>query len=466
LERKVRLVFFFMPLNFVTIRQARFAHLFSVAATVVFVIPPPAHGQGSILKRFNIISPERGGIQFHGVTVFGSYYSGYSPYNQNLTAQDENAYAGASTSLGWSTSGPKSSASFGYGVSYMRVLNDTGFSSSNHSLSFGWNRRISQKWGFTASAAGVVNNVEQLLFNPTPLSNAATLPATLDELSAAMQAGSFSDSEFASMLTGAAVLSTPERTFPYGARTLSVSMNIGMSYRPTERTSISLGFSGARTQRLVWRDGVSDDSAIPYTSAGLASFSWSHLLSPRTSIAVSAGTTRSFSRFQDAYVSRADFSSSRTLSPRWFVQGRVGTGYIVYTRQTFVAPTGLGYSAGGAIGFRTTSHTFLAAIGRSVSDGYGLGAGATLSATGAWNWRRRASPWSVSGSAGYQQLQGSILGRLESWTAGVSLARSLGTHLFVSVQYGYSELPTILTQPELSQSGARVALTWSPAARQ
>jgi hypothetical protein len=428
---------------------------------------PAARGQSSILKKFQIISPDRGGVRLHGVTVFGSYFSGYSPYGDSLRRQlsGSTPYGGVATSIGWGMEGAKTSASIGYGVSYVRVLNGDQFSTSNHSLSLGLSRKLHPKWTFSSSLGGVVYSIEQTLFSPTPLANAAALPATLDQLSSAMRAGNFSNSEFATMLTGVSVLNTADRTFLYGDRLLSVHAGMGVTYSPTGRTSINLGFSGTRTQRLKRNNGLGNSPINPYTSAGLASVNWSHSLTPRTEIGVSAGSTRTYSRNQDGYIIRSDFSVRRTMSHRWFLNGRIGAGHILYTRQTFVAHTGVGYIAGGGVGFKTLSHTFLASIDRNLGDTYGLGARATMSASGAWVWRRLASPWMMSGSVDYQKLQGSIFRRLESRAALVALTRSLGSHLFVSVQYGYSELPTVGLNPDLSQSGATVALTWSPAER-
>jgi hypothetical protein len=87
--------------------------------------------------------------------------------------------------------------------------------------------------------------------------------------------------------------------------------------------------------------------------------------------------------------------------------------------------------------------------------------------SGGWSWRGRGSPWSVSSSIGSQRILGSAFGPMESWSAQISLARSLGYHFFMSVQYGYSKLPVVVSALEdLSQSGATITLTWSPAARQ
>jgi hypothetical protein len=360
----------------------------------------------------------------------------------------------------------KSSAAVDYGVSFTRALNDSGFNNSNHSAALNLNRSLGAKWGVGFSMAGVLNNIEQFLFSPTPLSTAAAFPATLDQLAAAMQAGTFSNSQFASTLTGAAVLNTPAQTFLYGDRTLSASASIAVSYAPTERTGFSFGVSAARTQRLLRDDSAEDQSVIPSTTSGSASVSWSYSLSPRTSVGISAGSSRMYSDFQDGYMTTVEASASRNMSRRWFVQGRFGAGFIVYTRQTYVAPTGVNSTGGGGVGFKTDSHTFLASANKGIGDSYGLGAGATYGVSGAWGWHRRGSSWSLSSSIGFYRLQGSAVGPVESWSGSVGLMRSLGPHLFVGVQYGYSELPGVLGQANLSQSGATVSLTWSPASRQ
>lgn len=441
----------------------------ALAAALACGAIAPARGQENILRQFNIISPTQGGLQLNAVSVFSSYYSGYTPLAVTVPGRenDTEAYGGVSASLGWGLLGTNSSTSLTYSLSYMRSLTGIRVSAwnQNHGTSFDWNHDIGAKWEIGVSAGGSLMNIEQALFSSTALSSAASSqPASIEDLAAGVQSGGLGNSAFASMLTGASYASTPERTFVYGDRALNANAGVRLSYAPTTRTSLNFSMSGSRLQRLPRNDATVDTSILGNTTAATVRIGWAYSMSPRTRLGISAEANRVFSRFQDGYVTRVEFSGSRTLSQRLFAQGRFGAGYITYSRQTFVAQTGVDYSAGGALGFKTRSHTFLASGDRTVSDGYGLGAGSTILASGAWSWRGRGSPWSVTGSAGYQILQGSILGELKSWTLVAALARSLGSHLIFSVNYGYSELPAVLSRPDLSQSGANVSLTWSPVA--
>jgi hypothetical protein len=377
-------------------------------------------------------------------------------------------YTGVSISAGWDKSGERSNASILYSPSYFRTVRNPDLSSLNHDLSLNWSTKLGAKWAFGASAAGIISNLQQLMFNPTRLGSASMVPATFDELAAAVLAGSYSNFQLASVLTGASALSSPDRSFLYGNRMLSTSAQITLSYAPSQRSSVNFGVYATRAQRLRRADEKAEasvDHVVPQTTAGGATFGWSYSLTPRTQVGAEVSAMRVFSLYQQSYVTRGTVSIGRTMSRRWFVQTRFGAGHIAYIRQTIAAPSGADYIAGGSIGYKTSAHTFMASFDRTVGDAYGIGAGSTRSTTGAWTWRRPGKPWSLTSGASHQILKGSVLSTGESWSASMGVSRQLGAHVVIGAQYGYFQFPAhalLLALGNRSQHGAVVSLTWSP----
>jgi hypothetical protein len=429
--------------------------------------PGAVQGQNSILNPFNTLS-DRAGIQIHGVSVYSAYYSSGTPFGLNVPFSGplaENVYAGASASFGWSKRGQQSNATVIYSPSYVRTIRTNDFSTVNHDLTMNWSTKLGAKWAFGASAAAMISNLEQLMFTPTQLSNVASLPASFDELAGAILAGRSTNFQLASMLTSAAALNSPERAFLYGNRMLGTSAQVSLSYAASQRSSITLGLYATRVQRLE-PAGASEAAAgflIPQTTSGGVNLGWSYSLSPRTQVGAEVGTSRVFSRFQEAYITRGGTSIGRIMSRRWFVQARFGAGYLKFVRQTIAVPRTTDYVAGAALGYKTTGHTFLAAYDRTIGDSYGAGAGSTSAISGTWSWRAGRS-WSISSSVGHQKLEGSALGAGKSWSASAGLAKSLGSQMYLGLQYGYVQFPAfaISSRGDLSQNGGRVSLTWTP----
>jgi hypothetical protein len=167
---------------------------------------------------------------------------------------------------------------------------------------------------------------------------------------------------------------------------------------------------------------------------------------------------------QDSYASTAAFSIGRTISEHWFVQGRVGGGVTTYLHQTVATPSNIPYTAGGSIGYKMHSHTLITSFDRSLADSYGLGSTSTDSAMAGWAWKAPGSLWSLSANFGYQRLNGVLVLRNESWRATGGIARSVNSHVFMSLQYAYLEAPSIqgTVGPLGAQSAVIMSLTWSP----
>ena len=445
-------------------------------AWVVLAAPAAIWGQTTAASFLNPLSPE-GGIHLTGVSVYSGYFSsggvgGFEMAVQNPFLTGPSAMIGVAASFGGSKSTEKSTFTWGYSPSYFNSFyGNNQFSnngSMNHSGSLSWSRKFGSKWSLSVSLNGLLANLQQLYFNPSVLSSVASMPTTFDDLAAAMLARKYTDVQLASLLTGAPLQASVQQGYLYGDRMLGAGASVGLSWAPSERTSISATVTGSRYQHLNGNTDSTSGSAADYfvpqmTTAGIG-ISWSYSLSPRTQISASANSTRTFSSLQRGYTSNANVGFGRTMSRRWFMQLTAGAGRFNYSEQTYKAPSSVQYLYAASLGFKTNTQTFLASYSRSLGDAYGLGSGSTSSAIGTWNWRIPGRTWTMMASGGFQQLDNPIFQNTRSWQAGAGFARSLGPHFGISAQYVYFERPLSLNTAgvENSQNGVTVALNWSP----
>ena len=94
-----------------------------------------------------------------------------------------------------------------------------------------------RKWTVTLTGGAQDTTLAEYLFQPSGLSVLSQLPATTDDLAAAFSIGQFSNSQMASMLTGASMLQSPARGLLLGNRVLSYSANAGLNYAHSSRLS-------------------------------------------------------------------------------------------------------------------------------------------------------------------------------------------------------------------------------------
>jgi hypothetical protein len=434
------------------------------------------HGQTTALSLFNPIDPSSKGVHLYGVSVFSGYYSGNVPFGTNAVGLNTPSSSGSDTvvggtaTFGWAMPGKNSDLSATYSLSYVGRVRNPDFNTLNHAFSLGWTEKLGRHWSLSVSAGGVVGDLEQLFFTPTVYSNVVSAPASYDDLTAAILAGKYTNAQLASMLTGAPIVESPAQTFMYGGRVLSATLSTALTWSPTGRTSFHASVSGNRLQHLQ-APGTSTQTTVappnalmPQISAASASLGWSYSLTPRTQIGVDGSTSRAFSRLQRGYASSVNVSFGRTLSRQWFMQANVGAGMLIYSHQAYAAPHSVQPLGSASLGYKTRSHTFLASYNRSLGDRYGLGSGSTSGATGAWNWRRPGTTWSVSSSFGYQELANSTFPSSKSWQANAGLGKALSRHVSMSLQYGYLRFPTSVTLVGANRSGssAVLSLTWSP----
>jgi hypothetical protein len=319
----------------------------------------------------------------------------------------------------------------------VRGLNLSGYESWNQSLSISAGRSLTSKWDLALSANGIISDFSQLLFARSQYGSMVSTPATFEDFVAAVMTGTTTNPALNLTANAASVLGSPETAFLYGDRLLTSSASVSASYAYSTRSIFRFGVHGTRVQQFRKGSNLPDNAAssyvVPNTSAGSLDVSWSYSITPRTTAGFNVSSTRTISRFQDAYSSQANVSLGRTISRRWFVQGMVGTGVITPSRQTFAVSRQAQTQYGGSVGYKVYSNTFLGSFMRAVSDVYGIGANTMDTASTAWAWKRPGSSLSVGANAGYSKMNGSAFSNARSWMANASAGKSLTSQIGLSV---------------------------------
>ena len=357
--------------------------------------------------------------------------------------------------------------SFSYTPSYIALPGHSEWNAANHALSFSWNRKV-HKWDAGFALNGTTTSSSEMLFSPSVLSKVTAVDLTFEDLAAAMLSGTFTNNELASILTGAPLEVSPAQSLIYGSRVMSASASASLSYAISARASFH--FSGGLSRSQYFNDGQGPEGSrykalVPRTTSGNSNAGISYSLSPRTNIGVESSANRVFSSYQDSYAVTGRMTLGRKMGQRWFLNGYGGVSTIIAERQLAQqVPQGAQYVAGGSIGFRMRSQTLVAAVDRTASDSYGLGAGYTLSTTGAWSWRRPGSPWTLSFSGGWQQLGGTNAVSLTGRQVSTSISRSLTRQ--VSMALAFAQMSNVggLTGSlqDLTMQAARLSLIWTP----
>ena len=374
-------------------------------------------------------------------------------------------------------SGQHSTFSLVYTPSYTGRIRYSSWDALNHNLSLNATRRLAPRWNLGFSVSGDLSNFEGFLFSPTVFSNVASVPANFADLSAAILGQSSTNTQLASILNSAPVVESPARTLLYGERMFTSATRASLSYSYSRRFSVNFSVGAGRSQHL----GESQNSLalaqspylLPTTTSGNASLGFSYSLSPRTQFGATVATSRVASDLYDGYSTSSTASLGRKLGRHWFLQIHGGVGLMNPLREISVQSntssqsTGLHPVAGGSLGFRTSSHTFLGSYDRTVSDSYGVGATTTSTSSATWRWSRPGVGWWLEGSFSWQVARRCRPGRCRPGYIQLAghgeLGKQLGAHVALITQYVYlnysGRLETSLYSQ--SQSAMRVSIVWT-----
>ncbi len=417
-------------------------------------------GQGARFDGFHVNSI----TAFTGYTTLGLPNADFN-YLMGVVPTGGDVQAGGGISVGFTRFRPRSSVSLTYDPSYSGMIRHSEWNALNHSLSFRVAKKFGKRWDWSLSMAGSASSMYQFLFTPTALSNAAAVPSSMEELAGAMVSGRYTNDQLAAVLTGAPGLESPERTVLYGNRVLSASASTGVTYSPTGRLSFHFGANASRSQFL--DDGnqpasTNTQALLARTTSGGATAGFSYAITPKTDFGVDASSTRTQSAFQDAYTTAGVVSLGRRIGRRWLVQGRGGPSWITAVRQTYQLPRGIQYSAGGTMGYKTSTQTILGTVDRSAADSYGAGAGYTLSAGGTWRRHRPGSLWTLSSSLRQQRMRGTEYADLEGWVVSGSVSRALNRRTAMQITYTYmTNSGTYLgSAQEINSHSIQIAFLW------
>jgi hypothetical protein len=441
--------------------------LFVLSATVGASLKAQNEG---LLEKVNPLGTEPSGFRLQNVSVFMTYYS-VAPeqsYTTGIGSLKSDTAVGGAASLGYTKFGERSSTSFVYAASYTERLRYSG-NAVNHSLSLNWRRNLTPKWSFTFSVSGSASSISDTLLTSTALAKVVDTPATFEEFTSAIVTGRSTNNQLAAILTNAPIIESPTGLQLYGSRALTASVQSGMTYFKSNRLRFYATGGVNRSQPLNdfgASTGVRSPYIIAQTTGVTANAGIGYSVSPRTQLKVDVTSTRTVSNFQDAYTTTGNVGVARTMGMNWFVQVHGGTGVITSVRQSASLPSGLQYQAGGSIGYKTRTHTFIADVERMPTDSYGYGAAASLAATGAWSWKRPSNPWRISANFAQQWLNGSRTLNINSWRATGEVGRMLGRNMTLSAQYAYlSDLRFVASGAYGGQHILRVSLNWVPGAK-
>jgi hypothetical protein len=415
----------------------------------------------------NSVLPGPGGLRLQSVTAFSTYST--DSLNSRLAnpgSDQGGTGAGIAATLVFDRFGPRTDFDVTYTPSYFSGFQAVGGNSENHSLSINWRRRLTPKLTWTISGFGNITSFEEALFRPTTLANVVAAPATFEDLTAAMTAGTANSMQMETALTNARITDSPSGLLLYGSRMLGATVQTGFTYSRSSRLTIRTNLSGDRAQAM-HQPGGQPDYMLAHSTAAAASIGVGYSLTPRTQLGVDVSMARTFSNIQDAYTSYANASMARTIGATWFLQMHAGMGTITPVRQSSALSQAPQLEAGGGLGHKAHTQTFLLSVERSISDSYGFGATSSVSATGAWNWARPGRGWSVMGDFGQQWLSSSALQSFNSWRVTLGLTRNLGQHTIMSAQYVYLSSSGLAGGPNPLPSVhmVRMSVGWTPAGR-
>lgn len=412
------------------------------------------------------------GFRLYGV----SFYSGYSTsalpqgLGQAATpgAQDVGGAAnyGASASFGWQHHRQRTSFSMMYTSAYVGMTHYSDLNALNHSLTVTASRELARKWTLFLTGAAQDSTLAEFLYQPSALSVLTQLPATFDDLAAAFSIGQFSNSQMASMLTGASMLESPARGLLLGNRVLSYTANLGLNYAASSRLSFHFAALSAGGQNI--RGGQSGVPQVTYAvprSIGMSGgVGLSYALSPRTQVGLNVEENRMTNKYQNANITNATVSAGRRMGMRWFLNLRGGGSVIQTTKSFYNVPISTQVIGGGSLGFRTYTQTFVASYDRTSADTYGFAVGKNTSATGSWNWRRPGSRWTIFASGQQQQMSGTGFAAITGWEASGGISESLNAHTSLSTQYVYYTMKGNYagTLSNMVAHSVRLTLSWNP----
>jgi hypothetical protein len=434
-----------------------------------------AQSQSPLLSGFNPLGDSRSGFQLYDVTGFAGWESVVNPqagfYLPNGTGLQGDEMVGGGASVGWSRRDEKNSLSLTYTASYAGYVQYSSLSALNQFLTLSLNRRLSPKWSLGLAGSSGISTYDQMQFSPTQFASVVGAPATFADLTSAVLAGNYNNSQLASILTGAPVIESPARTLFFGNRVFVSSVSASLSYAHSRRLSLSFVATGSLSQHM--NDGNQQSAPqylylIPRAIESRATVGISYSLTPRTQLGVNVSTNRGFSQIQDGYATNGAVTLGRTLGRRWFAQVHGGGGFVTTLRSQYARNPGTTPVFGGSLGYKTFAHSLLTQFDRTLSQSYGLGASQTTTMNAAWQWWRPGRSWGLSSNYVRTEFRGGGFGDANGWRAAFGIDRQIGSHIVIEAGYNYASYAnnSTLSPYNSAQHAVRLTMMWMPQGRE
>lgn len=418
---------------------------------------PPSQGE-----------PGANGFDFYGLSGYFGYTSTAVPFTAVLPVPGlnlgPNYLAGGSASAGYQHIGGRTDAHITYTLSYDASLRYSSWNSMNHYLTFGVAHELTPRLTYSLTGSAITMRWDQFLFAPTVLSEVADTPATFDDLVSAILSGKLTNSQLASILTGAPMLDSPAATILYGTRFFTSALKNQFTYALSTRLRLYGGFGATRTQHLTTDapqlDGV---YLVPDTTTGMVTTGFGYSVSPVTTLGFEAQANRTFSRYEDAYTSTGLVTAARVFGRHWIVEGRGGVGMFEPVRQTYSYKPGPHYVAGGNITYKGLSQSMTVEYMHSIVDTSGIGAESSDMASGIWRWQRPGQRWALFAQGRYTSLSESSLSNINAWLGGAGIMRIIDRHAIIRLAYMYGRNAGFIggTLANTQLEGVNLLVSWS-----
>jgi len=416
--------------------------------------------------QMNFRTGETDGAHLYGVSAFSGYSTSAYPLGQSIqpgvSTLGGDANYGASASMGWQRHRDWMSFSLIYSPSYIGQAHYSNLNSFNHNLLLSASRKMGSKWTASLSGSGQDVSLTQFLFSPTSFTVRSQVPVSFDDLAAAFATGQFTNSQAASMLTGAYPPGSPAQSLLYGYRTLSYSAQASLVYAYSPRLSFQVNSFAAGSQPLHNGSQAPGAYLVNHTVGANGGVATSYNLSPRTQIGFDLEEAWIINHYQGAYITTARASIGRKMGEHWFANLNAGFYNTRETKQVSPLPNNQ-VIGGGSLGFKTYRQTFTASYDRTNTDSYGI-IGTVTSIGSSWRWHHPGSAWALTESFSEEQTRNTGFVSLSGWEAAGGVTRQINSRTIMTAQYVFLTGSSIFkgVPTNLSVHSVRLSMGWSP----
>jgi hypothetical protein len=419
-----------------------------------------------LYDQMNFRTGDSDGARIYGVSVFSGYSTSAYPLTQGLQPGAPTIGAdvnyGASASMGLQRHREWMDFSVIYSPSFIGQAHYSNLNSVNHTLLLNASRKWGSKWTASLSGSGQDISLTEFLFSPSSLAVRSQAPMSFDDLAAAFAVGQFTNSQVASMLTGAYPPTSPAQNLIYGYRTLSYSGQASLVYAYSHRLSFQVSSFASGSQPISNGSQAPGNYLVNHMIGANGGVNMSYSLSPRTQLGVNLNETWQINHYQGAYISTATVSIGRKMGEHWFATANAGYYTTREAKQGAALPTNQ-VIGGGSLGWKTYRQTFTASYNRNSTDSSGL-IGTVTNIGGNWSWHHPGGDWSFLAGFSEEQTRNTGFVSLSGWQASSGITRKINNQSMLTAQYvfftgssTYNSIPTKLTVHSV-----RLSVGWSP----